>query len=275
LTPATQSSDNGEIQHAAGEAMTKTEQATDSIWQSMRQGQQAPESLRKTLTLADAYQVQVNLLRRWQSEGKKLAGWKIGLSGAAARARFGLPEPFTGYLLDSGQFESGHSFAYDSLPRPIIESELCFIIGKRLSGPGVTREQVMAAIGAIAPAFEIACTGSIMADMPLGIADGAGQLAFVTGNAVAPYPGGLDLGAVSVELRKNGDTVDRAINRDVNDDPIQCIAWLANHLAKYGIALEPGERIITGSVTKPGPIAKGDHFEAAFTGIGTVSASFV
>jgi 2-keto-4-pentenoate hydratase len=255
--------------------MTTTEQATDSIWQSMRKGQHAAESLRKTLTLADAYQAQVNLLRRWQSEGKKLAGWKIGLSGAAARTRFGLAEPFTGYLLDSGHFESGHSFAYDSLPRPIIESELCFTIGKRLSGPGVAREQVLSALGAIAPAFEIAYTGSIMADMALGIADGAGQLAFVTGNALTPYPCDLDLGGISVELCKNSDTADKAVNRDVNDDPLQCIAWLANHLAKYGIALEEGERIITGSVTKPGPIAKGDHFEAIFAGVGTVSASFV
>ena len=254
--------------------MTTTEQATDSIWQSMLKGRHAAESLRKTLTLADAYQVQVNLLRRWQSEGKKLAGWKIGLSGASARARFGLTEPFTGYLLDSGHFQSGHSFAYDSLPRPIIESELCFTIGRRLSGPAV-REQVLSAIGAIAPAFEIAYTASIMADMPLGIADGAGQLAFVTGNAVTPYPRDLDLGGVSVELRKNGATVDKAINRDVNDDPLECIAWLVNHLARYGIALEEGECIITGSVTKPGPIAKGDHFEAAFAGIGTVSASFM
>jgi 2-keto-4-pentenoate hydratase len=69
--------------------------------------------------------------------------------------------------------------------------------------------------------------------------------------------------------------VDRAVNREVNDDPIDCIAWLANHLAKYSLALEEGERIITGSVTKPTAIAKGDHWEANFAGIGTVSASFV
>jgi 2-keto-4-pentenoate hydratase len=255
--------------------MTNIEQVTESVWQSMHKGHPAPESLRKTMSLADAYQVQVNLLRRWQSEGKRLAGWKIGLSGAAARKRMGLAEPFTGYLLDSGHFESGHSFAYDSLPRPIIESELCLTIGKRLSGPGVTREQVGAAVSAVAPAFEIAYTGSIIGDMALGIADGAGQLAFVTGAAVTPYPQGLDLGGVAVELRKNGAAVERAVNREVNDDPLECIAWLANHLANYGLALEEGERVITGSVTRPGPIAKGDHFEASFEGIGKVSVSFV
>ena len=52
-------------------------------------------------------------------------------------------------------------------------------------------------------------------------------------------------------MRKNGEVVDRAVNREVNDDPLECIAWLANHLAKYGLALEAGQRIITGSVTKP------------------------
>jgi 2-oxopent-4-enoate/cis-2-oxohex-4-enoate hydratase len=255
--------------------MNTIEQATNTIWQSMVKGQPASEALRKTLSLADAYHVQVNLLRRWQSEGKKLAGWKIGLSGAAIRARMGLTEPFTGYLLDSGHFDSGHAFAYDTLPRVIIESELCFTLGHRLSGPGVNRQQVLSAIAAVAPAFEIAYTGSIMADMALGIADGAGQLAFVTGNALTPYPRGLDLGAISVELRRDGESVDRAINRDVNDDPLECIAWLANHLAKYGLALEAGERVITGSITKPAPIGKGDHFEAVFAGIGHVSASFV
>lgn len=255
--------------------MNTIEQATETIWQSMRKGQPAAESLRKTLSLADAYHVQVNLLRRWQSEGKKLAGWKIGLSGAAVRARMGLTEPFTGYLLDSGHFDSGHAFAFDTLPRAIIESELCFTIGARLSGPGVNRQQVLSAIGAIAPAFEIAFTGSIMGDMALGIADGAGQLAFVTGNPLTPYPRGLDLGSVTVELRKNGESVDRAVNREVNDDPLECIAWLSNHLSRYGLALEAGERVITGSVTKPAPIARGDRFEATFAGIGHVSASFV
>jgi 2-keto-4-pentenoate hydratase len=254
--------------------MNNLEQTTDSIWQSMQKGEPAAPSLRKTLTLADAYQVQLKLLGRWQSAGRKLAGWKIGMGSAAVRARMGLAEPFAGYLLDAGHFQSGHKFNLDSMLRPIVESEMCFTIGKRLSGPAVTRGQVLDALGAISPGFEIAYTGSILADMALGIADGAGQLAFVTGNPVAPYPRELDVGGVSVETRKNGELLDRAINRDVNDDPLECIAWLANHLGKYGLALEEGHRIITGSVTKPVPAAKGDRFEATFAGIGTVSASF-
>jgi len=255
--------------------MAKVEETTASLWETMQRGQPAAEALRRALTLDDAYQVQLRLLSRWLGAGKKLAGWKIGLSGAAARKRMGLAEPFAGYLLDQGHFESGHAFDYDSIPRPILECEMCFTIGSRVAGPGVTRGQVLDGIGAVEPAFEIAYTGTMMADMPLGIADGAAQLAFITGAAVIPYPRNLNLGAVSAELRKNGEVVDRAINREVNDDPLECIAWLANHLAKYGRALEAGQRIITGSVTKPVSVAKGDRFEANFAGIGAVSTSFV
>jgi len=255
--------------------MANLEETTASIWHTMQRGEPAAAALRNSLTLGDAYRIQLNLLARWQASGKKLAGWKIGLSGASARKRMGLSEPFTGYLLDHGHFESGHAFDYESIPRPILESELCFTIGKHIGGPDVTREQVLGAIGAIAPAFEIAYTGTMMADLPLGIADSAGQLAYVTGKAIAPYPREVDLGGVSVELRKNGEVVDRAVNREVNDDPLECIAWLANHLANYGLALEACQRVITGSITKPVSIAKGDHFESTFAGIGTVSASFV
>ena len=61
--------------------MNTIEETTDAIWQSMQRGEPAAAALRKILTVGDAYRVQVNLLRRWQSEGKKLAGWKIGMSG--------------------------------------------------------------------------------------------------------------------------------------------------------------------------------------------------
>ena len=51
-------------------------------------------------------------------------------------------------------------------------------------------------------------------------------------------------------------------------------AWLANHLVTYSLALEPGQDIMTGSFTKPTPIAKGDRWESSFSGVGTVSATF-
>jgi len=51
-------------------------------------------------------------------------------------------------------------------------------------------------------------------------------------------------------------------------------AWLANQLANFGRALEAGQRVITGSFTKPLPIKQGEYWETYFSSVGTVSATF-
>jgi 2-keto-4-pentenoate hydratase len=187
-----------------------------------------------------------------------------------------LQAPISGYLLASRAFPSGHAFTHAALQRPIIESELCFTIGSRLAGPGVTREQVLASVSAVAPAFEVVDMRLDMrADMPLGIADDVAQWGYVTGVARSPYPKELDLGQVRVEMKRNGDTVENVLGKDVIDNQLDSIAWLANHLSSYGLALEPGQRIMSGSFTKPTPITKGDRWESTFSGIGGVSASFL
>jgi len=252
------------------------QEATNTLWQSAQQWTSPATALQKTLTLADAYRVQLGILARWQEAGEKLGGWKIGLSAEGARKMFGLQAPISAYLLASRHFSSGHTFTLASLGKPIIESELCFTIGQKLSGPGVTREQVLAAVSAVAPAFEVVDMRTDMrADMPLGVADGVAQWGYVTGAAIAPYPKDLDLGQVQVEMKRNSEVVEHVTGKDAIDNQLDSIAWLANHLADYGLALEPGQRIMSGSFTKPTPIAKGDRWESSFSGVGNVSATFI
>ncbi|MBI3302793.1 MAG: hypothetical protein HYZ72_12075 [Deltaproteobacteria bacterium] len=117
-----------------------------------------------------------------------------------------------------------------------------------------TLDQVLAAVSAVTPAFEIAeMRGDMATDLPLGVADDVAQWGYVTGTLLTPYPVDLDLGAVTAEMRKNGDMVQQVRGREVIDDQLQAIAWLANHLAAYGMALEAGQCIMTGSMTRPAP----------------------
>jgi len=251
------------------------EEATNLLWQSTQQNSAPTATLQKSLTMQDAYKVQLGILARRQQAGEKLGGWKIGLSAAGARQAFGLSAPISACLLASRHFTSGHNFSHAAISKPIIESELCFTIGKRLAGPGVTREQVLASVSAVAPAFEVVdMRFNIGEDMPLGVADGIAQWGYVTGTAISPYPANLNLGEVMVEMKRNGEVFSKVIGKDVIDNQLDCIAWLANHLATYGLALEPGQDIMTGSFTKPTPIAKGDHWESSFSRVGTVSATF-
>jgi len=251
------------------------DEATNILWQSTPNGDSPAAMLHKQLTMNDAYRVQLNISARRQAAGEKLAGWKIGLSAASARQAFGLSAPISAPLFAQRHFTNGNTFSYDAIRKPIIESELCFTIGKRLVGSGVTREQVLAAVSAVAPAFEVVDMRVNMGeDMPLGVADGIAQWGFVTGTVVAPYPAKLDLGAVVVEMKRNGEVFAKVVGKDVIDNQLDCIAWLANHLATCGLALEPGQQIMSGSFTKPTPISKGDRWESLFSSVGSVSATF-
>jgi 2-keto-4-pentenoate hydratase len=252
------------------------DEAVEIMWQSAQQGIYYPEDLHGQLTLDEAYQVQLGVLARIVGTGKQQAGWKIGLTAESIRSMYDVKAPVFGYLLASRHFPSGHSFRHADLRKPAIESELCFTLKQRLQGPGVTSEQVLAAVGAVAPAFEIVdLRGNMGADLPLGVADNVSQWAYVTGAAIQPYPDNLDLGQVAVEVTQNGATVMQGRGADVIDHQLQSIAWLVNRLAAYDTAIEAGQHIMTGSFTKPLPVNPGDYWETRFSSVGSVSTTFV
>ena len=192
------------------------------------------------------------------------------------REMFGGKEPVFGYLLESGSIGSGHAFRFAELRAPMVENELLVTLAQDLSGPGATAEDAQRAVATIAPALEIVeMRGPNMReDMPLAIADNVAQRAFVHGAAI-PLPNNLELGSVRAIIRVNGEIKANPLGRESIDNQLQTLAWLANALHRYGRRLQAGQRIMTGSFTKPMPVARGDIFETDFGDIGRVTTSFV
>src|SRR4051794_19677273 len=158
--------------------------AADALWAGIKRKQHLPADWRGKLSLAQAYAVQLAILRKRVAEGEVHAGWKVGLTSAAMRTQQGVTEPCFGFLLRSGHLRSGAQLAMDGLIAPGIENELCLTIGETLQGPNVTFDEARRAIAFIEPALEIAeVRGDFGADIPLSIADNAQQKAFVTGPA--------------------------------------------------------------------------------------------
>lgn len=252
------------------------EQAVDQLWSSTQRRTGVPAALAGQLaTMEEGYRLQLGVLARRIQAGERLAGWKVGLSAAPARRKLGLEAPLFGYLLESARRHSGERVSLAGVTRPALESELCATLGRRLAGPGATRAQAMEAVSAVAPAFEIVerrC--DITADFPLGVGDNVIQWGYVTGEDRS-YPAGLASGDITAELLKNDVREQQVAGRDSIDDIFESLAALANHLAAFGRSLEGGQRVMTGTYTKPTPIAPGERWEARFTGIGTVSAEFV
>jgi 2-keto-4-pentenoate hydratase len=56
--------------------------------------------------------------------------------------------------------------------------------------------------------------------------------------------------------------------------PATSVAWLANKIAPHGLALEPGQVVLAGSLIRPIEARKGDTIQADYGPYGTVSCYF-
>lgn len=250
------------------------EHAADTLWAGIRRGEHMPADWFGRLSLAEGYAVNLAILRRRIADGDAQAGWKVGLTADAMRAQWGIPEPCFGVLLRSGHRASGHRFVFDDLIAPGIENELCVTIGETLRGPGLGAADAARAVASIAPALEIVeVRGDFSRDLPLAMADNAQQKAFVTGGETR-FDAAVALERATVTVSFGEAVRDRASGAEVMGSPLNSIAWLANKLAEFDLALEAGMRVMSGSFTKQYRVARGDAVRAAFEPYGEVRADF-
>lgn len=248
--------------------------AIDEIWRAARRGEYYPAVWRGQLSMNEGYLVQLGMLARHTAAGERQAGWKVGLTARAVRQQLGVHEPVLGFLLVRGHLPTGLSIPHASLTDPRIENELCLTVGRTLIGPGVTTAQARAALTEVAPALELVENrGDFAADLPLAMADNAQQRAFITGPEVS-LAAEQNLAEITLEVRVNGQLAESATGAEVMGDPAASVAWLANKLADFGLKLEAGMRVMSGSFTKQVLVRPGDGVEARFAPIGTVVARF-
>jgi 2-keto-4-pentenoate hydratase len=105
--------------------------------------------------LDEALEMQLRVLRRFEAEGERLGGWKVGLTTGKARDRMRKDfRPF-GYVLQSRIFPSGATVPVAKIMHCHVEPELCLITGSPLRGAAVGVTEAKAAVRAIAAVFEI------------------------------------------------------------------------------------------------------------------------
>ena len=251
------------------------EAAIESIWDCAQQGIHYPPEWKGKFSLDDAYRVQLGILKRHLQAGRRHIGWKVGLTAKAMQEQQRAKEPVFGFFLEDAAKPSGTVFALEDMIQPAFENELCLTLGQTLAGPGVTAAQARAAIRSVAPALELPeRRGEFGAELAMDVADDIQARYFVTGPETGPLPKELDLARTTVEVFINGERVDQAKGSAVMGDPARSLAWLANKLAGFGMALEPGMRVMSGSFTRQYPLAQGDHVQSRFDPFGMVEAQF-
>ena len=226
-----------------------------------------------------AYEIQTRWSELRQSRGERIVGRKIGLTSFAIQEQLGVSEPDYGSLWGSRYFpaQGGRTeIPADPLLQPFLEGELAFLIGRPLSGPGVTLQQALAATDALALAVEV--VDSRIEDwnikLPDTIADNASYGAFTVG----PWSRSMreaDLRTIGMLINKSGSRVAEGMGAASLGHPARAVAWLANKLASYGTKLEPGDIVLSGSLGRAVPAQQGDVFVLEAHGQPPLTVSFV
>ena len=228
------------------------------------------------LGIDDAYAISLDFLARRLKDGERVVGKKIGVTSKAVQDMLGVHQPDFGFLTDAMEVGADISIDGKGLIAPRAEAEIAFFLKDSLNGPGVTVADVMAATRWIAPCFEI--VDSRIDDWRISIvdtvADNASCGVFVVGDARAD-PRDHDLPSLHVTVSKNGAPLSEGYGSAVQGNPAQAVAWLANTLGQYGVTLDAGDVILSGSLVPLADAKKGDIFEMTLHGIGGCVARFV
>lgn len=228
-----------------------------------------------SLTIDDAYAIQLANVERVVKEGHVISGKKIGLTSFGIQQQLGVNEPDYGHLFAAMDCADGE-VPTDKLLQPKIEGEIAFVLKEDLTGGEVTPEDVRAATDYVVAAFEI--VDSRVADWKIKlvdtVSDNASSGRYVLG-AKRFAIDEADLPNVPMKLYKNGEVIAEGKGEAVLGDPAIAVAWLSNKLWGYGVTLQKGEVILSGAFSAAPEAAKGDEFTADFGPMGTVTAKFV
>ncbi len=244
------------------------QQIADDIYRCFQQRSQIPllNTQYPDIELEDAYRIQERVVAKLVADGRRVKGYKIGLTSKAMQEMANSTEPDYSAILDNMFHPEAGESPRVEWTQPLVEIELAFVMKERLEGPGINVADVISATDFVLPAIEIV-DFRVAYGPGMDVRDTIADLAAVGGVILGGNP--LDLRAVDVRsiggaLLINGETREQGTAEAVLGNPLNAVAWLANKLAEFGVAFEPGDVILSGSFVRALPVNAGDEIIARF-----------
>ena len=223
--------------------------------------------------IEDAYAIAIKVCELKLAAGRTVKGHKVGLTSKAMRTLTGASEPDYGFMFDNWFVPEGSRVSRSKMNRPLVEVELAFVLKAPLRGPSVNAADVIRATDFVLPALEIVDSrynGRGKKMLVDSISDAAACGLVVLGGRPVRLTD-IDVRRVSASLLINGDTMESGSAQAVMGNPINAVAWLANKLHEFGVSMEPGNVILSGSFIKAIPFEAGDSIVALFDQLGEVT----
>lgn len=235
-----------------------------------------PEALRPQTRL-EGYAIQSHVLDR---SAASLFGWKIAATSVAGQRHINVDGPMAGRLLAEKAVEVGGTVSLATSKMRVAEIEFAFRFGRELPPRPAPYEiaEVMKAVATLHPAIEIPDSrydDFCAVGAPQLIADNACANLFVIGEAAEDDWRGVDLAKHPVVASVSERSQHSGSGAAVLGDPRVALTWLVNELSGLGIALQPGQVVITGTCVTPISVEAGDEVTGDLGRFGRVSVRFV
>jgi 2-keto-4-pentenoate hydratase len=196
-----------------------------------------------------------------------VTGYKVAYASKAAQKQFSMKEPARGPFYMSQRLPNGSKLSCEVFREIMLETEVAFTIGKKIDKPLQNVAALKPYVKWVHPAFDagnfpyvVDRTKPTPSDL---VAIGTGAHVFVIGPAMNPST--VDLSRIDLSLARNNETIRKSSARDVLGNPWNSLLWCVNHLHKYGLNLEPGMVVLTGTAA-PAYKVKGEEIKGHYVG---------
>jgi 2-keto-4-pentenoate hydratase len=217
-----------------------------------------------SLTLDEAYRIQMEFAGLRCAAGDAVAGYKVGCIGSGVVEQFGMSGPIHARLFRSEIHSSGATLRYRAYANPAIEGEMALRIGVD---------------GGITAAFPVVELHQFVFRAPRKT---LAELVANNGiNAGAVIPEHLE--AASLEDWANARTLSISVNGTIVETgalwamtggAAEALEWLRGDLGRFGEALKPGDLVLAGTPLGLHPVQGGDHVVVSIDGKDCVECRF-
>lgn len=214
------------------------------------------------------------------ASGLKRIGWKIGSTSKEAQKLLGTSGPGASPMLEPYCYGDGADIPIFPSLKPGLEGEFALRFARDLPARGNPYEvdEVLDAIGAVAPALEIVGArrvGGLFGQGRLLVnADFGANIAFAHGAWVEDWRA-HDLAAAPVRLYVNDQLKAEGNGARALGSPLNVAVWLANNLSQRGIGIRAGEVASTGTCTSVIQTHPGEIIRLDFAALGALTVRMV
>jgi 2-keto-4-pentenoate hydratase len=202
-----------------------------------------------TLTLDEAYAVQMEVARLRCAAGDAVVGYKVGCIGSGVVEQFGMSGPIHARLFRSEVRNSGEQLQYDAYANLAIEGEMAVRIGRN---------------GGIEAAFPVIELHHFVFRGPRKtLAELVANNGINAGAVISNRHTALMLpdwtAARTLSVAVNDITIDTGALWAMGGGAAEAIEWLRDDLGRFGASLKPGDLVLAGTPLGLNPVKPGDH----------------